>query len=79
MLQVLERARAKLQDAAPWDGSTSIGESLLTPTVIYVNDVLKVNSEVQPHSLHNDHENWGFFLSLLPNLVSVQCMCPQVL
>jgi phosphoribosylaminoimidazole synthetase len=42
--KVLERAGLTLQDTAPWDPSTTAGQSLLTPTVLYVNDMLAVHN-----------------------------------
>lgn len=40
--RILERKHLSLGDAAPWDAGTSVGESLLTPTRIYVVPLLKV-------------------------------------
>ena len=40
--RIVERAGLSYSDAAPWDGSRSVGESLLTPTRIYVKPLLKV-------------------------------------
>lgn len=42
--KVLERAAITVHDKAPWDESTTAGESLLTPTVLYVNDMLRVHN-----------------------------------
>jgi phosphoribosylaminoimidazole synthetase len=42
--KVLERAELTVHDTAPWDASTTAGQSLLTPTVLYVNDVLAVHN-----------------------------------
>ncbi|NJR42238.1 MAG: hypothetical protein HC767_05870 [Akkermansiaceae bacterium] len=42
--KVLERAGLTVNDTAPWDSSTTAGESLLTPTVLYVNDMLAVHN-----------------------------------
>ena len=36
---VVKKAGASLADPAPWDASTTLGASLLTPTRIYVDDV----------------------------------------
>jgi phosphoribosylaminoimidazole synthetase len=40
---ILERAKLSLHDPAPWDGAVSVGASLLTPTKLYVKDVLAVH------------------------------------
>jgi phosphoribosylamine--glycine ligase/phosphoribosylformylglycinamidine cyclo-ligase len=40
--RILEREQVAYSDAAPWDSSTSVGHSLLTPTRIYVRSLLPV-------------------------------------
>jgi uncharacterized membrane protein len=45
-VQVMEVANLTVHNDAPWDTSQSIGRALLTPTTIYVNDILKLHSEV---------------------------------
>jgi hypothetical protein len=45
-VQVMEVANLTVHDDAPWDTSQSVGRALLTPTTIYVNDVLKLHNEV---------------------------------
>lgn len=44
--KVLQVSGAKLSDPAPWDASTTIGATLLAPTIIYVRDLLKLHNEV---------------------------------
>ena len=45
--KVVQKRGLDYKDAAPWDSSKSVGESLLTPTKIYVKPLLKVlGSEV---------------------------------
>lgn len=45
--KVVQKRGLDYKDAAPWDSSKSVGESLLTPTRIYVKPLLKVlGSEV---------------------------------
>lgn len=44
--KVVEVAGLKLTDPAPWDGTRSLGEVLLEPTVIYVKRVLALHEEV---------------------------------
>ena len=62
--QVLERAGLTVHDDAPWtEGKETIGESLLTPTRIYVNEVLHVHEEVR-HGLPTCGS------------AALQCMCP---
>ncbi|MCJ1293495.1 hypothetical protein MMC34_005050 [Xylographa carneopallida] len=39
--KILRRAHLTVHDAAPWDPATSVGESLLTPTRIYVKPLLR--------------------------------------
>ncbi|MCJ1318309.1 hypothetical protein MMC15_003637 [Xylographa vitiligo] len=43
--KILKRANLTVHDAAPWDPSTSVGESLLTPTRIYVKPLLRIASQ----------------------------------
>ncbi|KAK1750700.1 putative bifunctional purine ADE1 [Echria macrotheca] len=42
--KVVDKCGLKYADAAPWDASTTVGQSLLTPTRIYVKPLLKVLS-----------------------------------
>lgn len=42
--KVLERHNVGFHDKAPWDQSTSVGESLLTPTRIYVKSCLELSN-----------------------------------
>lgn len=42
--KILERQKIRYQDKAPWDGSTTVGESLLTPTRIYVKSCLELTN-----------------------------------
>ena len=45
---MIEKAGVALSDAAPWaGGGASLGEALLEPTRIYVNDVLKLHETVR--------------------------------
>lgn len=43
--KIIERAGLKFTDPAPWDSSTSVGASLLTPTRIYVKPLLAATSQ----------------------------------
>ncbi|KAF2668914.1 phosphoribosylformylglycinamidine cyclo-ligase-like protein [Microthyrium microscopicum] len=43
--KILEKASLGYQDAAPWDQSTLVGTSLLTPTRIYVKSCLEVSNK----------------------------------
>jgi phosphoribosylamine--glycine ligase/phosphoribosylformylglycinamidine cyclo-ligase len=40
--RILERENVSYDDNAPWDGSNTVGLSLLTPTKIYVRPLLKI-------------------------------------
>ncbi|MCJ1351163.1 MAG: hypothetical protein MMC33_001145 [Icmadophila ericetorum] len=40
--KIIERANLKVTDTAPWQKDTTVGESLLTPTRIYVKQLLEV-------------------------------------
>ncbi|CAG9462762.1 unnamed protein product [Pedinophyceae sp. YPF-701] len=43
--RILDRAGVQLSDPAPWGGQT-FGEALLAPTIIYVDDLLRLHDEV---------------------------------
>ncbi|TVY85202.1 Bifunctional purine biosynthetic protein ADE1 [Lachnellula suecica] len=43
--RIIERAKLSYTDPAPWDNSTSVGLSLLTPTKIYVRPLLQVTNK----------------------------------
>jgi phosphoribosylaminoimidazole synthetase len=43
--KVLEREGLDFKDKAPWDQSTTVGESLLTPTKIYVKSCLELSNK----------------------------------
>lgn len=43
--RILANEKLSYQDTAPWDPSTSVGLSLLTPTRIYVRSLLKVTNK----------------------------------
>jgi len=43
--KIIARSQLQYTDPAPWDGSTSIGLSLLTPTRIYVRPLLQVTNK----------------------------------
>ena len=43
--KIVEKAGVQYADKAPWDPRTTVGESLLTPTRIYVKSVLKAVDE----------------------------------
>lgn len=43
--KIIERKNLSYTDPAPWDSSTSVGLSLLTPTKIYVKSLLQVTNK----------------------------------
>lgn len=43
--RIIARENVSYHDAAPWDATTSVGLSLLTPTKIYVRSLLKVTNK----------------------------------
>lgn len=43
--KIIERAKLSYNDPAPWDPTTSVGLSLLTPTRIYVRPLLQVTNK----------------------------------
>jgi len=45
--RIVSHAGLSYTDAAPWDQSTTVGESLLTPTRIYVKSLLPVLSDIK--------------------------------
>ena len=46
-LQILEKTETSLEQRAPWNHRLTVGEALLTPTTIYVNDLLKLKEKVR--------------------------------
>lgn len=42
---MLERSGISLHEAAPWDASLSAGLSLLTPTALYVNELVRLHGD----------------------------------
>lgn len=50
LVQILKKAAATVHDRAPWQHDTTIGQALLTPTIIYVNDLLTLKAKVLPCS-----------------------------
>jgi phosphoribosylamine--glycine ligase / phosphoribosylformylglycinamidine cyclo-ligase len=43
--RIVEREKLSYKDPAPWDNSTTLGLSLLTPTRIYVRQLLRVTNQ----------------------------------
>lgn len=62
----------ELTDSTPW-GAGSFGEALLTPTIIYVNDVLKLKDSVGYKGAV--HVTGGGFPENLPRVVPEGCAC----
>eukprot|EP00887_Chlorella_sp_A99_P001916 scaffold18.g1916.t1 len=65
--KVLEVSGTSLTDPAPWDARTSIGLSLLTPTVIYVRQVLDLLAKADIKGLV--HITGGGFPENIPRVV----------
>ena len=64
--KIIEKAGLTYHDRAPWDGNTSVGESLLQPTRIYVKPVLSLVAQglIKGMSLENPlPSNTSLFLS----------------
>lgn len=65
--KVIEVAKTSLHAPAPWDPSQSIGHALLTPTVLYVRDVMKLVKTVDVRGLV--HMTGGGFPENIPRVV----------
>jgi phosphoribosylaminoimidazole (AIR) synthetase len=61
-VQVMEVAGVSVHDSAPWDSSLSVGQALMIPTTIYVNDVLKLHNAVCAFSSRPSCKGSGCFL-----------------
>ena len=71
---IISRCGLAFTDEAPWDASTTLGESLLTPTRIYVKAVLNLLRQLPPMTIKGMvNITGGGFLENIPRVLPEGC------
>lgn len=70
---MLDRSGTSLRDPAPWDASQAAGLSLLTPTALYVNDLLRLRGDCGYKGAV--HVTGGGFYENLPRVLPAGLGC----